>query len=874
MAQVPTRINPQTSPTAQVGGYLQPAVPNVRMFAEQLGGLAGDIRENQLRREEFDLNKRVLEETNSVRELYDTETEASQADARGFTERFNSQLETRHRDIVAEYENQGYSREALQNFQLRLAQLRGGVFEQSLNFENRSYRVKVGQDVDSAAVSASQYATAQPDAYATALSEFKNQIELTPDLTEAEKITYFEQGKAVIRQGAGLGLVQQRPEEVIKLLDPRGLASITQQNITLGDGGEFDMASYLTITRGAESTGDDGAKATTSSAYGRYQFLKDTWVEYYKKVFGETGESREAILSKRADGNVQDQVMTAFTQENIQKLEDAGFGVNRSSVYLMHLLGPADALKVLGAPIDQPLSNYVSARSIAANKSLMSGKTVQQFLEIINSKMGAGYDEEGRRVEQPVETQFNVGESQQPNVVTGNPVLDDMTGPERMQLLNQARSVVAAKQAEVRASVQVTIENEITARSQGLEYAGPQLTEEQLVEALGPVAGKQQYAVLNGWRQVGPFISGIKTASAASIEAQLEALRPKDTSSPTYARDMQVYEAAVKARDANMQQRAADPALYVFRNYDNIRQQFANAKNSTDRKTAYAAMENAFKQLGIPKSQWLPVPQSEVSGIAQKYDAMGPDQKLAQLETWWNELSDTDLYVPFMRQMNGHDGEGPGYDNFIRYNLRDHPDYRSIMLQVLKGKQAIKEDPARRIAPDTVNRAYRLQLGQAISELNPTSSRIYNETAAALYVARGGQADRGVPTDPPLYLDSLRVAFGGVAGNSQTGFAKLHGGNNPATILPPAVTTQQWNSWLSRLSPGDLTRLTESRSPPVNKYGKPVALQDIIDQGVFVMLAPNQYSIMFPTDGGYLKTATGQPYVVNITTKTVKGTRR
>lgn len=134
----------------------------------------------------------------------------------------------------------------------------------------------------------------------------------------------------------------------------------------------FDMNRYMRQTRSAESSGSDVIKAATSSAYGRYQFLKETWVSFYKATYGETGESRDVILRKRADGNVQDRVMRTFTVALAQQLRQARVPVNDATVYLAHFLGPADAVKVLKAAADEPVAHLVRSQSIAANGAVFN----------------------------------------------------------------------------------------------------------------------------------------------------------------------------------------------------------------------------------------------------------------------------------------------------------------------------------------------------------------------------------------------------------------------------------------------------------------------------------------------------------------------
>jgi hypothetical protein len=153
----------------------------------------------------------------------------------------------------------------------------------------------------------------------------------------------------------------------------------------------FDRRTYMRKNRAAESSGRDTAAATTSSAYGRYQFLKDTWVTYYKKTFGKTGETREQILAKRADGDTQDRVMETFTRENEFRLKQNGIAVNDTTLYLMHFLGEGDALKVLKARANEPAAKYVRKASRDANATVFTkGLTVQGLIDWAARKMKAG----------------------------------------------------------------------------------------------------------------------------------------------------------------------------------------------------------------------------------------------------------------------------------------------------------------------------------------------------------------------------------------------------------------------------------------------------------------------------------------------------
>lgn len=152
----------------------------------------------------------------------------------------------------------------------------------------------------------------------------------------------------------------------------------------------FDLTRYMARNRSAESSGNDTAKAATSSAYGRYQFTKGTWLAFYKETFGETGESAAQILAKRADGATQDEVMQTLTAANVAHLQRAGVPVTDGSVYLAHFLGAAEAVNVLKAVPGASVADIVDKRSLAANQAVFAkAPTAGALIDWANGKMGS-----------------------------------------------------------------------------------------------------------------------------------------------------------------------------------------------------------------------------------------------------------------------------------------------------------------------------------------------------------------------------------------------------------------------------------------------------------------------------------------------------
>ena len=129
-----------------------------------------------------------------------------------------------------------------------------------------------------------------------------------------------------------------------------------------------------------ESAGNPNAKAPTSSAAGLGQFITGTWlgvVQKHKPGLFRTN-TREQIIAMRvgaATAALQIEMLARFTEDNAAML---GAGFTDGDLYLAHFLGISDARKLFRAPPGDLASNHVAAGAVAANRSILAGKTCGQ----------------------------------------------------------------------------------------------------------------------------------------------------------------------------------------------------------------------------------------------------------------------------------------------------------------------------------------------------------------------------------------------------------------------------------------------------------------------------------------------------------------
>lgn len=151
----------------------------------------------------------------------------------------------------------------------------------------------------------------------------------------------------------------------------------------------------------AESGGDPTAQAAGSTATGLGQFTEGTWLDVLQRYRPDlaNGRSREEQLALRTDPALSKQMTAAFASQNTEVLARAGHPATARNVYLAHFLGAGGAVAVLNAAPGDSVGDALAAGGvgnadamIAANPSILSGKTVGEVAAWAAGKMGESDD--------------------------------------------------------------------------------------------------------------------------------------------------------------------------------------------------------------------------------------------------------------------------------------------------------------------------------------------------------------------------------------------------------------------------------------------------------------------------------------------------
>ena len=143
---------------------------------------------------------------------------------------------------------------------------------------------------------------------------------------------------------------------------------------------------YYSTVRMLESGGRNRARASTSSAYGPFQFIESTWNTYTKKL------GKNYSLEDRSDYAKSLEVMRAFTEDNRARMvKGLKRPVSDVELYMGHFLGHSGAIKLLNAN-DNVDASKLLVRAANSNKSLFfkrgsnKARTVGELKEEITRK--------------------------------------------------------------------------------------------------------------------------------------------------------------------------------------------------------------------------------------------------------------------------------------------------------------------------------------------------------------------------------------------------------------------------------------------------------------------------------------------------------
>lgn len=845
--KVPIQRTPNTQVVAPQDAYQQPARPfDVSGLETVLRDRATKLTQDRDNERAAELQAAYVEEVNSLQQDFHRRKTEAPLGAENFTPTVLSDYEVRHQQMLGNLAAQGYTQSELNQLASRLGQLRISFGEQSLNFQSESQLARDQATGEKLGTQLSQYALNNPvDGYAQSVEESDMYWERRTDLSAPMREANAAKARDVIRQSAAQGLVNAHPELIIEKLDPNGF---TAKKVGQGAGGAYEQVRgwQKVATDVAAQLGLDPKDVATVMSY-------ETAGTFDPNIWGGKDKNYLGLIQFGPDERRQFGIQEGSTPEQwtaaiLGFMKDRGFKPGMSALDFY--------------------STILAGRPGKYNKEDMHGSVRENFNRAMSQHKDKATAWLSAGQEVPAEVQTEVKAAYVPvDVVTGIAVLDEMTGLERAQLLRQARERESQKSSSIKGAMDITIRNAVSSFMTTGDFGGPVLTKDEVLRAYGDLEGEQKWAEYDSARVAGQFIKGARTSSVEEIQADLEKLKP-DPASPSYPIDQSYYAKAQEAAQGLLDARRKDPVAYVMSAYPEIRADVSTANTPEARKTAYAMLDRAFDDLGIPPSERMYLTKEGVEQVRAQYRVAGPAQKLGILSQLIDEMG-----TRAGRTLTGQGDKEVAGDFALYALLHERPNGEGILTEIFTGREHIAKDPARKPAPDQINKAFAGTLQATLKNLGGDYSRVLNEAASALYVARGGLTGKTsggyAGWNARLYEDSLREVLGGTAGQSDTGIARIGPSGSDLTILPPGVTKGQMINWYERITNWDFARLSGGKQPR-DIRGNIIPMYVLQDEGYPVLIAPELYGIKLG-DGKFAQDGTGRPFTMRLTPKTMRG---
>ncbi|TGV15832.1 hypothetical protein EN816_00850 [Mesorhizobium sp. M8A.F.Ca.ET.173.01.1.1] len=408
-----------------------------------------------------------------------------------------------------------------------------------------------------------------PDVRAKAKADIAGAIQagkasglLDPNAAEARRKAYIEDAEF----SRGKLAVEQDPSIISK---PKGpVAGIVAAAATRHG---VPPAIALGIAQ-IESGMNPNAKASTSSAGGLFQFVDGTAAQYH--------------LRNKFDAEANADAGARLTADNIAGLKrDLGRDPTPGEVYLAHFGGYGVAEKVGKASPDTPTSAVFSPAAIAANRSILAGKTVGQVKDWADATMAKAIHQAG---------------------AGDNPDWYKAISPEQRAVINNevdTRNNQIA--AETRANIDVATTNGPAAMLSTGQYTGTMPTSEQFFQAYGPQEGASRYDNFVASMQTNKQAYDMRTMSAGDIQQMVNAAKPT-SSGDNAALEAARYKTLQDAQETTIKAREADPANYIRQAFPDVNQKWSDAQAQGNYQAPVAASITAQQQLGIKNVMPLP----------------------------------------------------------------------------------------------------------------------------------------------------------------------------------------------------------------------------------------------------------------------------
>lgn len=419
----------------------------------------------------------------------------------------------------------------------------------------------------------------------------------------------------------------------------------------------------------------------------------------------------------------------------------------------------------------------------------------------------------------------------------------------RLQLAEQAKNDLRREQVVWRADLESRVKDSIAMASVGaVDTAAPTL--DDFRRAYDEDEAATRYSEYADTRKLGENLNRVRQLTPIETESLLKEYTPKPGDG--FADQQREFDILRKAVAETSARRKKDPIGFALENnltpytepltfgVDFAAEMRRRNDTAQTMRFTYGTPVRAFSE-------------AEVEQFKEKLSSAKPEEQLAFVGGIYEGFGTNTLEA--LEQIAPKDKVFAHYAGLYAIN----PDRgQTVALDAFRGRAMLAENPKAKPSESDTLFEFRKTVGNALQYMPGAESALL-DAATALYVKRAYDKGSIDTFDSSLFQQAIHDAMGAADGD-----VAITAINNRLAVLPAGVTSDQFEDFLSRLTPEDSLNYSMTRTAPIDKYGRQIRPEVISEYGEFVTVGNGQYKVKMPD--GFVKTGDGtQDYILTVT---------
>jgi hypothetical protein len=450
---------------------------------------------------------------------------------------------------------------------------------------------------------------------------------------------------------------------------------------------------------------------------------------------------------------------------------------------------------------------------------------------------------------------------------------------QRIKLDAAARAAGDQQRMDLKAGIQVAVDNAPAAIMNGGAYSSDLPTADDFVQAYGAADGIERYKSFSAAVEVAETAYGMRTMNANDIADVVEAAMPTSTGDMA-AIEQKKFDAIQAAAAATLEARNKDPVSYTQQVFPNVKAAWADVSSPELLANAITVTAEAQRGLGIETPKLLPAAVADSAAKSFNNAELPEDERLGAIISLVSATTDDANQKLIFDQLVAAGVPSFAQGAFAAYERNDGTSaglnlFRAVMVDPSKVATALPNDVTPKQIDQTILDAVFAdnEVGNVIHQVEGgTADNAARAGLDATLLSRAAQwrlLDGSATNAEDAVKKATRDLYGDVRVVTGKGFG---GGAGVKIVLPSdadsAPLMDGFNSLLPEVSAAVTANLNAAADPGMEPWrakiyaqGRDNRVSTILDEGYFTGDARNGFVFIDPKTGQAIPDQNGDPLV-------------